>query len=683
MTRLGKLLRPRHVAAVGGKWAESVVEQCLRAGFVGQIWPVNTTRDKVCGINCYGSVSELPFPPDCTFIGVNRGATIQVLKELRRIDAGGAICFASGFAESFKEDSRGADLQGELVRAAGSMPVLGPNCYGMINYLDNIPVWPDVHGGIRRSRGVAIVCQSSNIALNISMQSRGLPVGYIITTGNQAVISQAAIANALLDDARITAIGLYIEGFGDIGEYERLANRARARNIPLIALKAGKHGAASELTLSHTCSLAGSSEASSAILRRLDIGQVSTVPELVETLKLLHVTGPLKCRRLGSMSCSGGEACLMADIASVSRVQFPPLTAMQIDKLRAALGPMVHLANPLDYHTYLWGQQDELRRVFGAMMTGDYGLTCLVIDFPRSDRCQFESWEPAILALDNAARESGSNVAIVASLPENLPEELSERLLQMGIVPFHGMQEALTACSVAADIGIGWRTPKAPLILQSRRSENDRRIFTDGEARHALGKAGLQFPPCIEVNSRNELESAAQRLSFPLVLKLTGFQHKTEHNAVALDIRDTEQLIAAAERMEGGNGFVVEEFVSNAVAEILIGVTHECDSVYMLTLGSGGIHAELMEDICHLLLPVSADDVLQAISTLKVWKLLKGYRGQPAGDIDAVVAAALTLSSYAIRNAETLIEVEVNPFLILPDSGYAADTLIQHLVPER
>ena len=162
---LERLFRPKTVAVFGGREAAEVVQQCTRLGFPGEIWPVHPRHNEVAGRRCYRDISELPGAPDVSFIGVNRRQTIEIVAELRKIDAGGAVCYASGFSES--ED--GKQLQAELVQAAGNMPILGPNCYGLINYLEGALLWPDQHGGQRVKRGVALFTQSSNILLNLTM----------------------------------------------------------------------------------------------------------------------------------------------------------------------------------------------------------------------------------------------------------------------------------------------------------------------------------------------------------------------------------------------------------------------------------------------------------------------------------------------------------------------------------
>ncbi|MCH6587282.1 MAG: acetate--CoA ligase family protein, partial [Proteobacteria bacterium] len=185
---LTRLLAPRHIAVIGGREAAIVVRQCRAGGFSGPIWPVNPARAEIEGVACYDSVAALPEAPDLCFIAVPRGATVEVVRELANRGAGGAVCYAAGFAEVGRE---GAELQRALVAAAGAMPLVGPNCFGLLNYLDGAALWPDQHGGEAVSRGVAIVTQSGNIGINLTMQARSLPIAYVISIGNQAALGFA------------------------------------------------------------------------------------------------------------------------------------------------------------------------------------------------------------------------------------------------------------------------------------------------------------------------------------------------------------------------------------------------------------------------------------------------------------------------------------------------------------
>ena len=207
-----RLLRPRSIAVIGGEAAARVAEQCDRMGFDGNLWPVHPSRKTVAGRRAFHSIDMLPGVPDAAFVGVNRHATIAAVAALSRMGAGGAVCYASGFLEA----ADGELLQRDLVDAAGSMPIIGPNCYGFINFLDGAPLWPDQHGGRRlepSERGVAIITQSSNIAISMTMQQRALPIAYLLTAGNQAQLGVSRLALALLEDERVSAVGLHIEAF--------------------------------------------------------------------------------------------------------------------------------------------------------------------------------------------------------------------------------------------------------------------------------------------------------------------------------------------------------------------------------------------------------------------------------------------------------------------------------------
>jgi len=381
-------LRPKIIAVIGGgAWCENVIKQARKFGFDGAIWPVHPSKPNIAELPAFPSIESLPATPDASFIGINSHTTIAAVKALAQAGAGGAVCFASGFQEAIDEVVEGADLQDQLLRVAGDMPIIGPNCYGFINALDGALLWPDQHGVTRTDSGVAIITQSSNIAINITMQRRALPLAYVVTAGNQAQIGLAEIGASLLQEPRVTALGLHIEGVGDIRALEALSLQAAILGKPVIALKVGTSDQARAATISHTASLAGSDAGARALLRRLGIPQIDSLPEFIEALKLLHITGPLSSNRLASMSCSGGEASLMADLALPCGVSFPPLSDTQHQNLRAALGPKVKLANPLDYHTYIWADTAAMIKAFSAMMEPRLGLGILVSDFPRADIC--------------------------------------------------------------------------------------------------------------------------------------------------------------------------------------------------------------------------------------------------------------------------------------------------------
>ena len=669
---LSRLFNPKSIAIIGGgAWCESVAEQAIKMGFMGKIYPIHPKRKPLAGIASFAKITDLPYPPDACFIGVNRYITIDVVSQLSAMGAGGAICFASGFSEAEQEDNKGADLQTQLVTAAGDMPILGPNCYGIINYLDRAILWPDQHGGIAVANGVGIITQSSNMAINITMQARALPIAAIACAGNQAQISMADIGLEMLQDPRITALGLHIEGFNNLRSYERLATEAHRLNKPIVALKVGKSDQAKAATISHTASVAGGDAGASALLKRLNVARVNSLPTLLETLKILHFTGPLPNTNIASISCSGGEASLAADTAIGHSLTFPPLTQSQQTNLRAALGPLVALANPLDYHTYIWRDSSAMTAAWASMMEPHLALTLLVVDFPRSDRCSDADWDCAIEAAGRAKARTGANVAMVTTLPENLSERIAERLTAVGVIPLLGMTEAIEAVEAAAS----FTRPANTELLLPTPSKNPK-ILSEATAKKVLAMHDLRIPNAQRATSPENAAAIAETIGFSVALKGEGVAHKSEANAVALNLQTPDAVQAAATTMPVAT-FLVEEMLTGGVAELLIGVVKDPAHGFVLTLGAGGTLTEVLNDTTSMLIPATRDDIDAGLQSLKSAKLLNGFRGAPAADMQAILDAIAAIQNYVLANADGLEEVEVNPLICTPTDAIAADALIR------
>lgn len=671
MTRdLSRLIRPKSIAVVGGgAWCAEVIRQTEKIGFDGAIWPVHPKASDVAGHKAYPSIDALPAPPDATFIGINRRATIPVVKELAANGARGAVCFASGFSEAVAEDASGTDLQADLVAAAGDMPILGPNCYGLINALDGAAIWPDQHGCKRLDSGVAILTQSSNIAINLTNQQRGVPIAYVATCGNMAQLNQADIAAAFLDDPRVTALGLHIEGFTNLRAWEALAAKAHAKGIPVVVLKVGASDEAQAATVSHTASLAGSDAGAAALITRLGFTRVHDLPVFLETLKLLHLSGPLSAPTIASISCSGGEASLMADTALNSGLIFPPLSDIQRAQLADALGPMVALANPLDYHTYIWRDADAMAKAWSAMMTSDIGLTFSVVDYPPENRTD---WDCATDAAIKAHKTTGRPIAVVASLPELLPPDVTQTLIEGGVVPMHGLREAISAAAATTQITAPETTP---LALAPTAPPQTAQVLTEHEAKTALATHGLDIPNSANVTGLENLVETAGHLTPPLVLKGQGIAHKTEAGAVKLHLSAADLPAAAADMPT--DTFLIEEMINDGVIELLVGVTHDPAHGFVLTIAAGGTLTEVLSDSASLLVPASSDSVRAALDSLKIAPLLTGYRGAPPANINAILQAIDALQAYVLANLDSLQEAEINPLICTPTRAVAADALIR------
>ncbi|MEL6744720.1 MAG: acetate--CoA ligase family protein, partial [Pseudomonadota bacterium] len=592
--------------------------------------------------------------------------------------AGGAVCYAAGFAEADSEDQGAQDLQRHLVEAAGDMPIIGPNCYGFINALTGAALWPDQHGVRPIESGVAILTQSSNIAINLTMQRRGLPVAMVMTAGNQAQTGLSTLAMSMLEDERVTALGLHIEGLDDVQAFETLALRARALNKPIVALKVGRSDLAQKAAMTHTASLSGSHAAHSALFKRLGIGEVTSLETLLETLKLLHVTGPLHGTEVLSLSCSGGEASLMADAARDTGLTYRPFTPEQTQDIKSVLGERVTVANPFDYNTYIWGDWPGMIRLFEAALAPGFDLALLVMDFPHADTCDPYDWDRATKSFVAAVKQTGARAAVVSSLPETMPVDKAEWLISVGIAPLCGFDVALNAVETAVGVGQRWKSPE-PMPLQKVDLANVQQtiVLDEQSSKEALASVGLAVPKGVVATDMNEIEHAMTTLQWPLAVKALGINHKTEVGGVALNLDSTVEVITAIQRMARlTKRFLIEEMAAKPLAEIIVGVTRDPVIGLTLTIGAGGVLTELLEDTATLLLPTTEADVREAVSGLKVGKLLEGYRDSEAADIDALIANILCIALYAERNADTLEELDVNPLFVTQYGCVAVDALI-------
>ena len=665
MPDLSRLLSPRSIAVVGGAPAERVVRQCLKLGFEGPIWPVHPKRPDLAGVPCLPSLADLPGVPDAVFLGVNRLATVEAMHTISRIGAGGAVCYGSGFAEAGH-----GDLQNELLAAAGDVPFFGPNCYGFVNTFDRVALWPDEHGCVPHDRGVAIVSQSGNVAVNLTFQQRGLRLGSMITVGNQASLGSDDAMAALLDDDRITAIGLFLEAVRDAQQFAEVAERAAAKGVPIVALQTGRSEAGALIATSHTGSMAGRAAAYDALFARYGVATVRTPAELLEALKLLDMGGSLSGRRMVSMSCSGGEASLMADRSDDTTLTFPPFAPDHRVRIEATLTELVSVSNPFDYHTFMWGDREAMARTFTAVMDGPHDATMLVLDAPPAADNDPTAWYVAADALADAARATGRRAVVVATLSECINASFREHIAERGITPLLGVSEALVALEAAATIGE--HTPAARHA--SAIAPGPTHVIDEAAAKRRLGSLGIDVPNG-RVVAADAVAAAAREVGYPVTLKALGLAHKSEAGAVKVGLGDERALVAALAAMVVADaGYLVESTVTDVVAEVLVTVRRDPPIGWLVSLGFGGVMTELWGDITHLLAPVTTDDVKAALASLRSAPLLWGFRGRPAADVDALADLVVRLTDAVVGS--DVVEVELNPVLVGRQGATAVDALL-------
>lgn len=590
----------------------------------------------------------------------------------RLIDPASIAVIGGGEAERVIEQCRSLGFDGPIWPVNPNRKALaGLACYRSV---DDLPAPVD--------GGAAIIAQSGNLAINFTMQRRCLPLASVITVGNQAAVGIEPVLEACLEDRRIRAVGLYVEGFTDLAAFVRAAETARARRVPLVVLKTGRSAAGAKLALSHTASLTGADGLCDALFRRLGVARVRTPEDFIETLTLVTAIGPLDGNRLATISCSGAEASVFADLAAGTGLDLPPLMEDQTHELHDLMGDTVHATNPFDFHTFIWGDEAAMTRCFEIVLSGAIDMALFSLDIPREDRCDTADWQPTLRAIAAAAKTTGTRTAVASTLSENVPETVGAYLQDNGVVPLHGLDRALSAVEAAADMGDAWRREPPPPVLAGPLPPGPLKTWDEVGAKQALAAIGVSVPPSEVVTDVPAAVAAAESMDCPVVLKAVSADivHKTEEAAVVLDLHDGKAVEAAALGVfDISKRVLVEAMITDAVAELIVGVDRDPQFGLYMVVGFGGVTVELISDSRILLLPLERDAVERALKDLKTAALLEGYRGRPPGDIGVVVDTVLAVGRFVEDNRDRIAEIDINPLMVRPQGkgAVAVDAYIR------
>ena len=685
---LDRLFKPRHVAVIGGRDAETVAGECKRIGFTGPFWPVNPKRSHIGGHACFASLDDLPEAPDAVFLAVPKDAAIEALRKLSAMGAGGVVCYTAGFGETGLE---GAEAEARLVGAAGDLALVGPNCYGVINYVDKVALWPFTHGGSCPGYGAAIITQSGMLSSDFTMSQRGVPFAYMVSAGNQTLLRLEDFIDALCEKPEVRAIGLHIEGLKDVQTFERAALKSLSLGKPIVALKTGTSRLGSSLTVSHTGSLSGTEELYDALFDRLGIIRVSSPAQLLETVKFLCVAGVPKGRRLAGLTCSGGGATMLADYAERLDLAFTPPDPSTAAELRNLLPQTATVSNPLDYTTPIWGIPEKTRPVFDTLFAQGHDAAVIVQDYPAPGLDESKPYyRNDTISFIAAAKAQGLAAAVCSTIPENLDEETRSFLVSKGVAPMQGIEECMTAVAAAARYG-GRRAEiaaNAAPPLATRQTSGSPRLLDEAEAKKLLAARGVAVPRS-RIGSGADAPALAAEIGFPVAIKMVSAQlpHKTEAGAVKLGLRSREAVAEAVQRMTADviafkagavtDVFLVEAMVAAPVAELMVSIRRDPQFGLAMTLAAGGVLVELLSDATTLLLPATRHDLSRALSRLRISRILDGYRGKPAADREALLDTLGRLAAFAADEANNVVEIEINPLFVGVEESCAVDVLMQ------
>lgn len=677
------LLAPDSIAVVGASErpgpGRQVVENLLTLGYTGRIYPINPRYEFVLGLPCYSSLSELAregHRVEAVAILLSRDKVPQVLEEAAEIGVRAAWAFASGFAEAGPDGKALQSLVVKICNEAG-IALCGPNCVGFINPLGKVALYSAPLPLALPAGRVGAVAQSGSVCLALANSNRGLGFSLLVSSGNEAVLDSTDYIAYMVEDPNTDVILAFIEQFRRPERFIEVAQRARAKEKPIVVLKVGRSQLAQRAAIAHTGALVGSDAVCDAVFKKYGIVRVDDLDEMMETAAVLvKLKGNFpKGNRVGMITVSGGEIGLIGDLAEGLNLKFPEWSLQTKEVFQSVLPPYSTISNPLD----AWGSGkiDETYPPCMAAAARDKEIDILLIsqDAPEGMApAQVEQYTVVAKAAVQVAKETGKPVVAISNLSGGLHPELFRIFDQGGVPLLRGTREGLRAVHHLICYAQALKRPlSAP--VSKRRAKG---VLCERDASSLLAKYGIPCPKEVLCQSEEKAIAAASQIGYPVVLKVISREllHKTEAGAVRLGIKNEKELRSAFHEVlanvtrcvpkEEIEGVLVQEMITNAVAEVIVGFLRDPDFGPVVVFGSGGILVEVLQDRSLGLPPITREEALEMVHSTKVWKLLTGFRGRPKGDLDALVDVIMKVSNLALDFGNTINAFEINPLLVLP-----------------
>jgi acyl-CoA synthetase (NDP forming) len=679
MNAISRLLKPRSVAVIGasadpGKTSGRPVAYLQKHGFPGAIYPVNPKAERIGELLCYPDIASLPEVPDVGIVLLGAERAHLAVRELAARGCAAAIVLASGYTETGEE---GARRQRQLVEAAGSMRILGPNTIGLVNLTDNIVLSPS--GALEMDAfvagGVGVVSQSGGIlgSLLSRAAARGIGLSRLIATSNEVDLELSDFIDHLADDPATKVIALYVETVRDAVRFRAACLKAARAGKPVVAFKIGRSEAGAKAAVSHTGAMAGADRMYDALFKQVGVIRAQSFSDLLDIPAALATGRTLRGKRVAILTSTGGAGTLVSDDLGVAGFDTPAPDAATAQALRALQtgGEAVLDRNPIDV-TLAGLRPDLLRGAINALLASP-SYDALVIIVGSSGLAMPELMAGAIQdCLPN------SDKPVFAYVSPHAPE-IGALLTARGVPAFAAAESCTSALSAMLRAGSFQSSADV--------ADADAAVATDdipngsldeAQAKQLFARFGV---PCAAeriVTSAAEAEAAARELGGRVVLKILSAQiaHKSDVGGVAVGLAPEsigERLGRMASEVEAKTGmrpqrFLVQDMVGGGT-ELILGMHRDALGTAVM-LGMGGITAELFKDTTMRLLPpgggLSHAEALSMARELKTWPLLDGFRGRPKADVEALVDAIVAFSTMAAQLGERLVEAEINPIFVLP-----------------
>jgi acetate---CoA ligase (ADP-forming) len=696
------MLHPRNIVVVGatdkpGNYAERIWNNLIKYGYEGGLFPVNAKRETVWGVPCYKDFAALPEPPDHVLVLVPARFAVQVIHDAAASGARSATIVTSGFSELQDEDSQrlAAELQ-QAVRETG-LAVTGPNCLGNLSAGEKLFTNIDDRAVTMVQGPVAIAGQSGAIVMAIrqTLEDRGVGVGYMVTTGNEAGLETTDLMNYFVADPSIRVIVVYLEGVRNTKAFRDACKAARTAGKPVIALKLGASEGGRAAAMAHTGALAGSIETFDAIATREGVIRVQNLDQLIETTECFVHTVTPKGNRLAAVTLSGGKRGLLIDAFDAAGLNFAPPSPSVSGELAAMLGPGSIVGNPLDAGFAAVVDPTVYMRAV-KLMIDDPDTDIVIID-AELPKAPHELRERNLRRVNDMAGEASKPVIYVSAMSIGFTDYTKElRQTLPHITVLQGLDRAVTAIKSLIDYAA---LPKQVPDVGSS-SKPSARATLEKVLKHAQGAAldevdskkllkAYGIPTSKEAIAQSAIEAIkiAKTIGFPVVAKVVSpdILHKSDIGGVMLDLttpaavgKAFADITARVKKLKGKpklEGILIAKQV-DADLELVIGASLDAEMGPVVLFGSGGVDIELMKDVALAGAPLDEADARALIGRTKAGVKIKGYRGKPALHEASAVKALVGLSNLIADAGNRIASIDINPFLINPKTGVAVDALI-------
>jgi acyl-CoA synthetase (NDP forming) len=687
---LERLIAPRSIAVVGastraGAFGMRTLENL--AHFAGEVFPVNAKYESVAGRKCYASLAALPHAPDCVVLVVPREGAEAALEEAAAAGAGGAIVYASGYGEMAREDAGKAQRRLAEIARAARMPMMGPNCMGLVNHAlrAGMTFLSEYSRAPRNPGPIAVVSQSGALGYSLAQAwDRGLGIRYFFSAGNSADVDVADLVAAMAEDADVKAIACLFEGAPSAARMLEAGERARKAGKPVIVFKLGTSEDGAAAARSHTGSLAGSAVAWRALFERAGFVPVDDFESLLEYAGFFAAAGQPGARGVAAISGSGGAGVMAADKAAAHGLPMPQPLPATVEKLRGIVPEFGAARNPCDPTGQVINNPESFRGCCRALLADpQYGV--LVVP---STVAVMETAKDRVPQMAEVASEQAKPVVLVW-LSEWLQGPGSDEYEKNEKIPVFRSMERCFAAIEAWHARAAREFAPAPRLSSANAAGEARTLLaaakgnlTESEAKRVLAAYGVPVVGEKLAKTVEEARAAARGFGYPVAMKAESptILHKTELGVVKLGIADDAALeraygeIVAAAKVHELRGVLVQPMVPGV--EVIAGARIDPVVGPVVLVGSGGVLVELMQDSVAALAPVGKAEAGAMLARLKGYKLLTGFRGGAAVDLDQLAEAIARISELAADLAGEIGEMDVNPLRCGPRGIAAVDALI-------